>query len=148
MAGSDGGALDQEQADAVRIEYRALLMEGEVECPPPDEDKEERKGKRGPIKRSKVRNLLERLINYEDEVLGFMTDERIPYTNNQGERDLRMSKVQQKISGCFRSMQGAYNFARIRSYISTCIKHGVSATDALNLAIQGDLPTFMEESLG
>jgi hypothetical protein len=69
-----------------------------------------------------ARNLLERLINYEDEVLGFMTDERIPYTNNQGERDLRMSKVQQKISGCFRSMQGAYNFARIRSYISTCIK--------------------------
>jgi transposase len=47
----------------------------------------------------KARNLLERLINYEDEVLGFMTDERIPYTNNQGERDLRMSKVQQKISG-------------------------------------------------
>jgi hypothetical protein len=46
----NGGALDQEQADAVRIEYRALLMEGEVECPPPDEDKEERKGKRGPIK--------------------------------------------------------------------------------------------------
>jgi hypothetical protein len=45
-------------------------------------------------------------------------------------------------------MQGAYNFARIRSYISTCIKHEVSATDALNLAIQGDLPTFMEESLG
>jgi hypothetical protein len=45
-----------------------------------------------------ARNLLERLINYEDEVLGFMTDERIPYTNNQGERDLRMSKVQQKIS--------------------------------------------------
>jgi transposase len=47
----------------------------EVECPPPDEDKEERKGKRGPIKRSKARNLLERLINYEDEVLGFMIDE-------------------------------------------------------------------------
>ena len=144
----NGGALDQEQADAVRIEYRALLIEGEVECPPPDEDKEERKGKRGPIKRSKARNLLERLINYEDEVLGFMTDERIPYTNNQGERDLRMSKVQQKISGCFRSMQGAYNFARIRSYISTCIKNGVNATDALNLAIQGNLPAFMEEALG
>jgi transposase len=52
-------------------------MKGEVECPPPDEDKEERKGKRGPIKRSKARNLFERLINYEDEVLGFMTDERI-----------------------------------------------------------------------
>jgi transposase len=50
--------LFTEQADAVRIEYRALLMEGEVECPPPDEDKEERKGKRGPIKRSKARNLL------------------------------------------------------------------------------------------
>jgi transposase len=53
----------------------------------------ERKGKRGPIKRSKARNLLERLINYEDEVLGFMTDERIPYTNNQGERDLLITIV-------------------------------------------------------
>jgi hypothetical protein len=59
------------------VSFTALLMEGEVECPPPDEDKEERKGKRGPIKRSKARNLFERLINYEDEVLGFMTDERI-----------------------------------------------------------------------
>jgi transposase len=57
-----------EQADAVRIEYRALLMEGEVECPPPDEDKEERKGKRGPIKRSKARNLLERLIFHHGSV--------------------------------------------------------------------------------
>lgn len=142
----NGGALNQEQADAVREDYRNLLTEGEVECPPPAEDKESRKGKRGPVKRSKSRNLLERLINYEEEVLGFMTDERIPFTNNQGERDLRMSKVQQKISGCFRSMQGAYNFARIRSYISTCIKNGVSATEALNLAIQGDLPTFMKET--
>jgi len=142
----NGGALDQEQADAARKEYRDLLIKGEGECPPPAEDKEKRKGKRGPVKRSKARNLLERLINYEDEVLRFMTDERIPYTNNQGERDLRMSKVQQKISGCFRSMQGAYNFARIRSYISTCIKNGVSATEALNLAVQGDLPAFMKET--
>ncbi|GAG70072.1 unnamed protein product, partial [marine sediment metagenome] len=117
----NGGALNQEQADAARKEYRDLLREGETECPPPDEDKVKQKGKRGPVKRSKARNLLERLINYEDEVLRFMTDERIPYTNNQGESDLRMSKVQQKISGCFRSMQGAYNFARVRSYITTWI---------------------------
>ena len=143
----NGGALNQEQTDAVREEYRELLTEeGEQECPPPAEDKADRKGKRGRVKRSKSRNLLERLINYEKEVLGFMTHESIPFTNNQGERDLRMSKVQQKISGCFRSMQGAYNFARIRSYISTCIKNGVSATEALNLAVRGELPAFMQEA--
>jgi len=144
---NNGGVLNKEQAEIVKKEYRELLTAGETECPPPAEDKESRKGKRGPVKRSKSRNLLERLINYEDEVLGFITDERIPFTNNQGERDLRMSKVQQKISGCFRSMQGAYNFARIRSYISTCMKNGVSATDALNLAVKGDLPAFMKGSL-
>jgi transposase len=71
-------------------------------------------------KRSKSRNLLERLINFEDDVLRFMKEADVPFTNNQGENDIRMTKVQQKISGCFRSMEGAETFCRVRGYLSTC----------------------------
>jgi hypothetical protein len=65
------------------------------------------------LKRSKARNLLERLREYEDDVLRFLGDPRVPFTNNQGERDIRMLKVQQKISGCFRSADGARIFCRV-----------------------------------
>ena len=67
----------------------------------------------------------------------------VPFTNNAGENDLRMIKVQQKISGCFRSMEGAYMFCRIRSYILTCQKHDVKITDALDLLFQGKMPDFI-----
>ena len=73
-----------------------------------------------------------------------MTRPDIPYTNNQGEQDLRMSKVQQKISGCFRSEQGAKAFCRIRGYLSTCRKQGMSATDGIKMALAGELPSFNE----
>ncbi len=66
-----------------------------------------------------------------------------PFQLNQGENDLRMTKVQQKISGCFRSMEGARVFCRVRSYLSTCRKHGLSATQALTLLFQGKNPDFM-----
>ena len=72
-----------------------------------------------------------------------MEDERVPFTNNQGENDLRMTKVQQKISGCFRSMEGAKIFCRVRSYLSTCRKQGMSASQALSLLFQGKQPDFM-----
>jgi len=84
--------------------------------------------KRGRIKRSKARNLLERLVNYETNVLRFMIEKYVPFTNNQGENDLRMTKVQQKILGCFRSMDGAKTFSKIRSYLSTRRKHGLTAS--------------------
>ena len=67
----------------------------------------------------------------------------VPFTNNLAENNIRMTKVQQKISGCFRSMEGAYIFCRIRGYISTCQKHGVSVPEALKMLFQGQLPAFI-----
>jgi transposase len=118
-----------------------LLREAEIECPPPDETKS--KGRRGKIARSKSRNLLERLRDFEDDVLRFMVEKIVPFTNNQAENDLRMTKVQQKISGCFRSMAGAKTFCRIRSYLSTCRKQDISASEALRLLFEGEQPKFM-----
>lgn len=90
-----------------------------------------------------LRNLLERLIEYEDDVLRFMDNKNVPFTNNLGENDIRMTKVQQKISGCFRSLDGAKIFCRIRSYLSTCRKQGVSSSQALKRLFQGELPDFV-----
>ena len=136
-----GGCLSSGKAKHWRSRYRRLLKKAEIECPPPDES--QRKGRRGRLKRSKARNLLERLQKFEHDVLRFMVVEVVPFTNNQGENDIRMTKVQQKISGCFRSMQGARVFCRIRSYLSTCRKQGVSATQALALLFEGKYPEFM-----
>ena len=136
-----GGVLDARESQKYRLKYRAILKQGDIECPEPVRPKE--KGKRGRIKRSKSRNLLERLRDFEEDVLRFMDNERVPFTNNRGENDIRMTKVQQKISGCFRSMDGAKIFCRIRSYLSTCRKHGVKSSHALDLLFNGKLPDFL-----
>lgn len=141
-----GGSLGPEASVRWRDRYRTLLAQADQECPPPDE--QERRRRCGRIKRSKARNLLERLRDYEDDVLRFMEDPIVPFTNNQGENDLRMTKVQQKISGCFRSMEGAKMFCRIRSYLSTCRKQGVTATEALALLFRGERPAFMQGGIG
>jgi len=138
-----GGRLPATDAERWRQRYRQRLEEADIECPPPDKSQREA-GKRGRLKRSKARNLLERLRNFEHDVLRFMDIEYVPFTNNQGENDLRMTKVQQKISGCFRSMAGAKIFCRVRSYLSTCRKQGMSATEALALLFQGKSPAFMD----
>jgi len=137
----DGGELNQEKAKQFWLEYRKLLSEAEIECPPPDE--KERNGKRGRLKRSKSRNLLERLIKYDEDTLRFMENAEVPFTNNQGERDIRMTKVQQKISGAFRSLDGAKMFCRIRGYLSTCKKQGVTSGYAMELLFKGKLPDFI-----
>lgn len=136
-----GGQLDAEATADYTKQYRAILDKAQIECPPPD--KSERKGSRGRIKRSTSRNLLERLIAFEKETLRFLDDPLVPFTNNQGENDIRMTKVQQKISGCFRSQKGAEIFCRVRSYLSTCRKNGMRASEALNLLFSGKLPDFL-----
>ena len=142
---TQGGTLPAEQADIYTERYRDLLKQAENECPPPDEKKKHKQ--RGRIKRSKARNLLERLQLYEQDVLRFMTNPIAPFSNNQGENDLRMIKVHQKISGCFRSKEGADIFCRIRSYLSTCRKNNVSASEALNLLFQGRVPDFIQQCI-
>ncbi|MDP2211350.1 MAG: IS66 family transposase [Candidatus Aquicultor sp.] len=137
-----GGALGHDEAEKYRKRYRTLLKEAEIECPPPE--KLALKAKRGRVKRSKARNLLERLINHEADVLRFMENQLVPFTNNQGENDIRMTKVQQKISGCFRSQDGAKIFCRIRGYLSTCRKHGMSSAQAMMLVFEGKLPDFAQ----
>ena len=117
---AQGGSLTAEQARHYTECYRNLLKQAESECPPPDEAR--KPGQRGRVKRSKARNLLERLQLYEHDVLRFMTNPIVPFTNNQGENDIRMTKVHQKISGCFRSKDGADSFCRVRSYLSTAGK--------------------------
>ena len=135
-----GGLLEAGESGKYRQRYRSILKNAEAECPAPDETN--RKGKRGRVKRTKARNLLERLIEYESDVLRFMDNKIVPFTNNLGENDIRMTKVQQKISGCFRSMEGAKIFCRVRSYLSTCRKQGVSSSQALEILFRGELPDF------
>jgi transposase len=135
-----GGVLCESVAQNYNKQYKEVLARAEIECPAPI--RAEGDIKRGRLKRSKSRNLLERLSKYEDDVLRFMLDINVPFTNNQGENDIRMTKVQQKISGCFRSMEGAKIFCRVRGYLSTCQKHGVSSSQAMELLFDGKLPEF------
>jgi transposase len=135
-----GGSLPKEKAEIFREKYRSLLKRANNECPDPTQGAPRRQGR---PKRNKARNLLNRLRDYEIEVLRFMTDDRVPFTNNRSERDLRMTKVQQKISGCFRSLEGARIFCRVRSYLSTCRKQGIQPTHALRLLFAGKSPLFL-----
>ena len=136
-----GGCLEAAAAEQYRGRYRDLLQQAEQEYPAPEQ--RPKNGKRGRVAKSKSRNLLERLQRFEHDVLRFLDDPLVPFTNNQAENDLRMIKVQQKVSGCFRSMEGAETFCRIRSYITTCRKQGVTASEALRLLFQGKWPDFM-----
>lgn len=110
-------------------EYRRITTVGMRANPPPAHHPGG--GKRGRKKKSDALNLLERLKQYEKETLAFMYDFSVPFDNNQGERDIRMMKVQQKISGTFRSSEGARTFCRIRSYISTVKKQGMNVISAI-----------------
>lgn len=136
-----GGALNEKAANPFLKRYRSTLTRADKECP---KNTKRTPGKRGKIAQTKSRNLLERLIHYENDVLRFLTNPDVPFTNNQGENDIRMTKVQQKISGCFRSINGAKIFCRIRSFLVTCRKHEVSPASALSDLFAGKLPEFVK----
>lgn len=128
-------SLTPEQESAFTARYQAGLSQGLASNPPPVASGQ--KKARGRTKQSTAKNLLDRLSRYQSEVLRFMTDFTVPFDNNLAERDLRMIKVRQKISGCFRSAQGAATFCRIRGYISTLRKQGCALLTALQNVFAG-----------
>jgi len=121
-------------------QYDQILQEDYSENP--FERPKKVKGKRGRIAKPPVINLLDRFKNHSQSILRFIQNQVVPFTNNQAERDIRMVKVQQKISGTFRSWKGAKIFARNRSYISTAIKQKTGVFDALVLALNNK-PMFV-----
>jgi transposase len=117
-----------------KARYRALLEEGYRANPPDPPPETSKKGRR---KQSAARNLLDRLSQHQDAVLLFLDNFAVPFDNSLAERDIRMVKVQQKISGCFRSPAGAQAFCRIRGYLSTLRKQGFAVLTALEQALVG-----------
>lgn len=94
--------------------------------------------KRGRKKKTKVLNLIDRLVNYKASVCLFIKNLCVPFDNNLAERDLRMIKVKTKVSGCFRSEEGAQEYLTIMSYIGTAHKHGINAFTAIREALLGN----------
>jgi transposase len=126
--------LEPSQRTELLDRFQAAIAKGSAANPPPPPAAVVKRGRR---KQSKARNLLDRLYKHQDAVLRFFDDFAVPFDNNLAERDIRMVKVKQKISGCFRSTGGAQGFARIRGYLSTLRKQGMKLLLSLEQALAG-----------
>lgn len=143
---------ETQQPDPVQVKrlvgcYRQVLARGlaeesrlgRLERAPP-------RKKRGRPKRSTSLRLLEMFRDRQADVLRFLHEPLVPFDNNQAERDVRMVKLKQKVSGCFRSESGGERFCRFRSYVSTCQKQGVAILGAIERALQGQPHLFIPQS--
>jgi transposase-like protein len=124
------GEFNERQFKRALQRYRNVVRRGRYRHPRLDHGQ-------GRSAQSKAANLLDRLEDFDWNILAFLWDGRVPFTNNQAEQDIRMIKVRQKISGCFRTLRGAQIFCRIRSFLSTCRKQGRNLWLALQSAVNG-----------
>jgi len=128
--------LSQQEYANLQKRYRNILTRGESELPAIPQKPN---GKRGVMAKSDAHNLWERLSNYETAVLLFAKRAEVPFTNNRAERDLRMAKVKQKVSGCFRSSTYAKAYCRISSYLQTMATKGYNPLIAIQIALNGEI---------
>lgn len=133
---SEDKILDDKDLVNLQKRYRNILTRGEKELPPiPPKPS----GKRGKLAKSDAHNLLERMQAHEVSVLLFAKDPHVSFTNNRAERDLRMSKVKQKVSGCFRTEVYAHAYCRISSYLQTMANKGHNPLIAIQMALAGEI---------
>ena len=130
--------LSPPELEAFAKRYDVVVQAGFEANPAPIPTTEGEGKKRGRPKQPPPVNLLIRLRDFKNQVLAFMADFRIPFDNNQGERDIRMVKVKQKVSGGFRTLEGAQRFGRIRGYISTTRKNAKNVFEAIRDAFEGN----------
>ena len=138
VAEREGAPVPAWQVEQLTTRYDRLVAEGQEAQPPPDVPQ---------LACRQARSLLRRLERRKAEVLLFLSDPAVPFDNNQAERDLRMVKLQQKVSGCFRTDEGARRFCRIRSYVSTARKQGRAVLPALEGACRG-APLSVRKRMG
>ena len=129
--------LTEKEYANLQKRYRNILTRGAKELPdvPPKP-----KGQRGKMSKSDAHNLWDRFKKHEVAILLFAREPYVPFTNNRAERDLRMAKVKQKISGCFRSEKYAHAYCRISSYLQTMANQGINPHVAIQMAMAGEIP--------
>lgn len=129
-------AIPKKERSTILRKYQELLQQADREEPPPIQKP------RGKPKKTKGRNLFDRLTKHQDGVLAFALHPEVPFTNNQAERDIRPTKTKMKVSGCFRTQYGAEIYARVQSFFSTVRKLQFNPFNELYTALSGGIPAY------